>query len=154
MTSFLCERCRYVHSSGNRHAAMLKRCPVCGSSRIKIASGIVKSNDSSIQISNLIRRIESLQFLPLNEQNEERENLHRIGIHIVTVDQRRGNLSQTLSIEDARKYLVMILQEGAGFGMIGRSILAVEKKSPLRSVVGKIAQKIDELKKVASTDQV
>jgi len=124
---------------------MPSRCPVCGSKRLKLHNEDITHPN----ISDYVRRLSRLKMLGVNESEEERRRLREEGIHVLLEDERRGELKEYLTKEEAARYLKMVREYDAALAVLGGAVVVVEKNSKIRGFVSVSAAKLRELVEAA-----
>ena len=142
-----------MNIEASKEARHPKKCPICGSKRIKVIStatleGIREDSENHQSfIKGIHAKLLRLPDLPLDEQERIRLEMMKMGIHILSADERRGGLDEVLTKEEAERYLSLIRKGGYGLATIGHTVVAVSPSSPLRIIVGVSEHKLHELKR-------
>lgn len=98
-------------------------------------------------------RLNLISTLPVQRQEVERQILKEsAGIHILSLDERRGRLSDILPRKEAEEYLSLVRDRNFGLAIVGNAVIAVAPDSPIRMHVGVNQAKLDELEEAAEKE--
>ncbi len=149
MQGWKCERCGYTHID-MKAAKMPKRCPACRSTLLIRMSNVAVETKQQLSPPEIYTRLNLISTLPILRQDIERRILKEsAGIHILSLDERRGKLTDILTRKEAIEYLSLIRDRNFGLAIVGNAVIAVAPDSPIRMHVGVNLAKLDELEEAA-----
>jgi len=98
-------------------------------------------------------RLNLISTLPVQRQEAERQILKEsAGIHILSLDERRGKLRDILTLKEAREYLSLVRDRNFGLAIVGNAVIAVAPNSPIRIHVGVNQAKLNELEEASEKE--
>ncbi|MCL4436917.1 MAG: hypothetical protein M1503_12910 [Thaumarchaeota archaeon] len=152
MQGWKCERCGYTHIS-DEPTKMPKKCPACRSSMLIRMSNLAVETKQQLSPPEIYTRLNLISTLPVQRQEVERQILKEsAGIHILSLDERRGRLSDILPRKEAEEYLSLVRDRNFGLAIVGNAVIAVAPDSPIRMHVGVNQAKLDELEEAAEKE--
>ena len=152
MQGWKCKRCGYTHIA-EKPSKMPKRFPACRSTLLIRMSNLAVETKQQLSPPEIYTRLNLISTLPVQRQEAERQILKEsAGTHILSLDERRGKLSDIMSRKEAREYLSLVRDRNFGLAIVGNAIIAVAPDSPIRMHVGVNQAKLDELEEAAEKE--
>src|SRR3990172_481560 len=152
MQGWKCERCGYTHIA-EKATKMPKRCPDCRSSLLIQMSNLAVETKQQLTPPEIYTRLNLISTLPVQRQEAERKILKEsAGIHILSLEERRGKLSDILTLKEAREYLSLVRDRNFGLAIVGNAVIAVAPDSPIRIHVGVNQAKLNELEEASEKE--